>query len=133
MIARLRSEQINMPHRSFGQRRDSGAAAAAGAAKVVWESTGARSPEHCVEQRVLLSETPKFTPVDDDLREWKRERKPNFRKALWRPLLLMSTLCFGIASFVLPDSVNDAVDWLLYGMTGASLYSWIRSRRRANI
>jgi hypothetical protein len=127
MIARLRSERINMAHRSFGQRCDS--AAAAGAIKVVRETTGGRSPE----QRVLLSETPKFTPVDDDLREWKRERKPNFRKALWRPLLLMSTLCFGIASIVLPDSVNDAADWLLYAMTGASLYSWIRSRRRANI
>jgi hypothetical protein len=132
MIACLHSERINMPHRSFGQRRDSGAAAA-GAIKVVRETTGGRSPEHCVEQRVLLSEAPKFTPVDDDLREWKRERKPNFRKALWRPLLLMSTLCFGIASFVLPDSVNDAADWLLYAMTGVSLYSWIRSRGRADI
>jgi hypothetical protein len=132
MIARLRRERINMPHRSFGQRRDS-SGAATGAIKGAWESTGAHSPEHYLGQRALLSETPKFPVVDDDLREWKRTRKPNFRKALWRPLLLTATLCFGIASFVLPDSVNDAVDWLLYAMTGACLYSWIRSRRQANI
>jgi hypothetical protein len=121
-----------MPHRSFGQRHDF-SGATAGATKVVWESTGAHSPERYVDQRVLLPQTPKFTPVDDDLREWKRKRKPNFRKSLWRPLLLMSTLCFGIASLVLPDSVNDAVDWLLYVMTGASFYSWIRSRLRADV
>lgn len=121
-----------MPHRSFGQRCDP-SDGAAGAIKGVWESTGARPPQHYVESRILLSEKPKSPLVDDDLREWKRAQKPNFRKALWRPLLLMATLCFGIASFVLPDSVNDAVDWLLYAVTGASLYSWIRSRRRANI
>jgi|HubBroStandDraft_1064217.scaffolds.fasta_scaffold72369_2 hypothetical protein len=132
MIARLHSERINMPHGSFGQRRSS-AAAAAGAIKVVRETAGTHSAEHHVGQRVLTAEELKYTPVDDDLREWKRARKPNFRKALWRPLLLMSTLCFGIASLVLPDSVNDAVDWLLYAMTGVSLYSWIRSRRRADI
>ena len=120
-----------MPERSFGQRRNT-SGAAAGAIKVAWEGTEAHSPAY-VEQRVQLSEVPKSTPVDDDLREWKRARKPNFRKALWRPLLLMSTLCFGIASLVLPDSVNDAVDWLLYAMTAVSFYSWIRSRRRADI
>jgi hypothetical protein len=121
-----------MPHRSFGQRRDSSGAAAA-AIKVVRESAAAHSPEHYIEQRVSLLEAPKVPLIDDDLCEWKRARKPNFQQALWRPLLLTATLCFGIASFVLPDSVNDAVDWLLYALTGASLYSWIRSRRRADI
>jgi hypothetical protein len=129
MMAFLPAERINMPERSFGQRRNS--SGAAGAIKVAWEGTEVHSPQY-VEQRVQPPEMPKFTPVDDDLREWKRARKPNFRKALWRPLLLMSTLCFGIASLVLPDSVNDAVDWLLYAMTGVSLYSWIRSRGRAD-
>ena len=85
------------------------------------------SPEHC-KQPVLSTDTPKFPLVDDDLREWKRARKPNFQ-TLWRPFFLVATLFFGIASLVLPDSVNDAVDWLLYAMMGLSFYSWIRSRR----
>jgi hypothetical protein len=119
-----------MTQRSFGQRRDF-SGPATGAIKAVRESTGLHSPERYVEQPVLLSETPKFSLVDDDFREWKRARKPNFH-TLWRPLLLMATICFGIASLVLPDSVNDAADWLLYAMTGMSFYSWIRSRRRAN-
>jgi hypothetical protein len=104
-----------------------------GAIKAVRESKAAHSPEHYVKQPAVLSQSTKFPRVDDDLREWKRARKPNFRKTLWRPLLLTASLCFGIASLVLPDSVNDAVNWLLYAMTGASLYSWIRSRRRADI
>ena len=121
-----------MTHGSFGQRCDS-SGAATGAIKIARESRPAHSLNHYVEPPALQSQTPKFPPVDDDFREWKRARKPNFRKTLWRPFLLVATLCFGIASLVLPDSVNDAVDWLLYAMTGVSLYSWIHSRRRANI
>jgi hypothetical protein len=120
----------HMTDRSFGQRRDPNGSAT-GAIRAVRESKRAHSPEHYGEQPMLPSATPKLPLVDDDLREWKHARKPNFH-TLWRPLLLMATLCFGIASLVLPDSVNDAVDWLLYAMTGVSLYSWIRSRPRAN-
>jgi hypothetical protein len=119
-----------MTQRSFGQRRDF-SGPATGAIKVARQSTAVHSPEHYAERPVTLPKTPKLPLADDDFREWKRARKPNFH-ALWRPLLLTATLCFGIASLVLPDSVNDAVDWLLYAMTGASLYSWIRSRRQAN-
>jgi hypothetical protein len=118
-----------MTPRSFGQRRDS-SGTATGAIKVVRESTKAHSPD--AERPIIPPKTQKATLADEDFREWKRARKPSFH-TLWRPLLLMATLCFGIASLVLPDSVNDAVDWLLYAMTGVSLYSWIRSRRRANI
>jgi|SRR5580700_940958 hypothetical protein len=131
MIACLHRDQINMAQSSFGRRRDFDGPAA-GAIKTVRASTGLHSPEHRVEQPVLLPKKPTFSPGDDDFREWKRARKPNFH-TLWRPLLLMATICFGIASLVLPDSVNDAADWLLYAMTGVSFYSWIRSRKRANI
>jgi len=120
-----------MTLRSFGQRRDF-SGPATGTIKVVPESTELHSPKNYAEQLAMRSERLKSSSIDDDLREWKRTRKPNFH-TLWRPLLLMATLCFGIASLVLPDSVNDAVDWLLYAMTGASLYSWIRSRPRAKI
>ena len=110
-----------MTQRSFGRRGDP-PGPVTGSIKVIRQSTGVHSPEHYVEQPVVLPETPKFFPlVDDDFREWKRARKPNFH-TLWRPLLLTATICFGIASLILPDSVNDAVDWLLYAMTGVSLY-----------
>jgi hypothetical protein len=120
-----------MTQRSFGRRRDPKDSVTE-AVKVVRQSTAPHSPEYQVPPRRPLPEMPKFSSVDDELREWKRARKPNFH-ALWRPLLLMATLSFGIASLVLPDSVNDAVDWLLYALTAASFYSWIRSRWQASV
>jgi hypothetical protein len=120
-----------MTQRSFGRRHDFDDPAA-GTIKTVRATTGLNSPERHAEHPVLPSNAPKVSPADDDFREWKRTRKPNFH-TLWRPLLLMATLCFGVASLVLPDSVNDAVDWMLYAITGLSFYSWLRSRRRADI
>lgn len=66
--------------------------------------------------------------LDDELREWKRTRKKNFRIP-WRQLSLMAGLCFGIASFVLPDSVSDVAQWLLYALMAASFYAGLRKRR----
>src|SRR5271169_5304431 len=66
--------------------------------------------------------------VEHELREWKQARQ-GFRIP-WRQLSLMSSLCFGIASFVLPDSVNENVEWLLYGLMAASLYAGLSRRRR---
>ena len=60
--------------------------------------------------------------VEDELREWKLVRRNGFQIP-WRPLSLMASLCFGVASFALPDSVNDAVNWLLYALAAASLYA----------
>ena len=68
-----------------------------------------------------------FPSIDDELREWKLARRRNF-EIPWRPLSLMATLCFGIASFALPDSVNDNVQWLLYALAAASLYAGFRKR-----
>ena len=41
----------------------------------------------------------------------------------------MAGLCFGIASFVLPATVNDAVQWPLYALTAISLYVGLRKRK----
>ncbi len=68
-------------------------------------------------------------PVDQELEDWKRARKQNFRVP-WSQLLLMASLCFGIASFVLPDSVNDGVQWLLYALTAVSAWLAYTKRRR---
>jgi hypothetical protein len=76
-----------------------------------------------------LVEKSEFLSLDDELRQWKLARRRNF-EIPWRPLSLMATLCFGIASFVLPDSVNDNVQWLLYALAAASLYAGFRKRRQ---
>ncbi|HWA29467.1 MAG TPA: hypothetical protein VG867_00135 [Rhizomicrobium sp.] len=67
--------------------------------------------------------------VEEELRQWKAQR--GF-KIPWRQLSLMASLCFGIASFELPDSVNDEVNWLLYGLMAISFYvgvsGWFKKR-----
>jgi len=65
--------------------------------------------------------------VDHELREWKQARKQHSRIP-WRQLALMASLCFGIASLVLPDSVNENLDWVLYGLMAASLYAGLSRR-----
>jgi hypothetical protein len=99
-----------------------------GTTETVAPATTVRSTGPSIERPVRLSEKSEFPSLDDELRQWKLERKRNF-EIPWRPLSLMATLCFGIASFVLPDSVNDNVEWLLYALAAASLYAGFRKRR----
>jgi hypothetical protein len=68
---------------------------------------------------------------DDDFAERRRNRNRLVRFP-WRPFLLMASLSFGIASFVLPDTVNDAVQYLLWALTAASLIAWIKRPKRAS-
>ena len=42
----------------------------------------------------------------------------------------MASLCFGIASFVLPDLVNSNVDWLLWGLSIMSAGLWYSNRQK---
>ena len=62
---------------------------------------------------------------DEELEAWMRARKWNLP---WRQISLMASLCFGIASFVLPDSVNKDVNWLLYALMAASFIAGLRMR-----
>lgn len=64
--------------------------------------------------------------IDDELNAWKQQR--GFRLP-WKQLYLMASICFGVGSLVLPDDVNRAVNWLLYGLTAMSLYAWYTGRR----
>jgi hypothetical protein len=66
---------------------------------------------------------------DGALQDWKRARGSRF-KMPWSQLSLMASLCFGIASFVLPDSVNDSVDWVLWGLAAISAYAWYTTRKK---
>lgn len=76
----------------------------------------------------LFPASPDLPSVEQELLEWRRGRQ-GF-KVPWRPLSLMASLCFGIASLVLPASVNDNVQWLLYGLMAAGLYAGFSKRRR---
>jgi hypothetical protein len=67
--------------------------------------------------------------VEQELEEWKRSRKRAF-KMPWHQLSLMASLCFGIGSFVLPDSVNDNVEWLLWGLSAVSAFVWFTNRKK---
>jgi hypothetical protein len=99
-----------------------------GTTETVAQAKRVQSTGPSIERHVRLSEKSEFPSLDDELREWKLARKRNF-EIPWRPLSLMATLCFGIASFSLPDSVNDDVQWLLYALAAASLYAGFRIRR----
>jgi hypothetical protein len=78
------------------------------------------------------SDTPPPFPMDasdeDDLLEWKSKR--SFRWP-WRQILFTASLCFGMASFVLPDSVNDDAQWLLYALAATSFCAGLARRRQA--
>lgn len=69
------------------------------------------------------------TRDDDELRKWREARRGRY-EVPWRQVLLMASLCFGVAALVLPDPVNENLDWLLYGLMVASFLAGIRRRRR---
>jgi hypothetical protein len=79
---------------------------------------------------ILSSLSPDATlaSVDDEIEAWKAARGPVIPFP-WRQLSLMAGLCFGIASFVLPDTVNDVVQWPLYALTAISLYGGLHKRK----
>jgi hypothetical protein len=70
-----------------------------------------------------------FPLRNEDNEDWQAERKQGF-KLPWRQLFFTASLCFGLASLVLPEEVNDNVQWLLYALMAASLYAGFSRRRR---
>ena len=75
----------------------------------------------------LLQREILFPQASEDWRGQDQTIKPKF-KVPWRQVALMASLCFGIASFVLPDTVNDDLDWLLYGLMAISAYVGLSKR-----
>lgn len=67
--------------------------------------------------------------LDDELCEWKRARRKNFRLS-WRQISLMASVCFGIGSLVLPDAINRTVQWLLMAFAAPSLIASFSTRRK---
>ncbi len=68
---------------------------------------------------------------DEELAAWTKARKQSF-KIPWRQVWLMASLCFGIASFVLPESLDDNIQLLLYALAAASFCAGFAKRRKAN-
>jgi hypothetical protein len=67
-----------------------------------------------------------WTDQDDEVEKWKRTRK---WQVPWRQISLTASLCFGVASLVLPGSVNTALQWPLYALAAASFYFGMRKRQ----
>ncbi len=89
-------------------------------------SNFARS-EQVAEQSSALLMHIASPPIDDEFHEWKKARKRHSGLP-WRQLALMASVCFGVASLVLPDSVSDTLDWVLYGLMAASAYAGLSRR-----
>ncbi len=67
-------------------------------------------------------------PSNDDDTEASMSLRRVMSNFPWRQFSLMAGLCFGIASFVLPAAVNDAIQWPLYILTAISLWAGLRKR-----
>jgi hypothetical protein len=88
----------------------------------------ANAEANAAARAAMLPPLPVDSPVDEELAEWKATRKRAF-KLPWRSLSLIASLCFGVASFVLPDNVNDAVNWVLYPLAAISFYVGVTGKK----
>jgi hypothetical protein len=69
---------------------------------------------------------PASPSVDDELKDWKKERGFTFPL---KPITLMASLCFAIGSFALPAEVTDWAQWPLYALSAGSLYVGFHRRK----
>jgi len=76
-----------------------------------------------------LAELSTQADSDEFQREWDTAHLVGFP---WGKAYLMAGLSFGIASFALPDTVNEAANWLLYLLAGASIWAWYQKRKERN-
>jgi hypothetical protein len=83
--------------------------------------------EQTIESRFPPPDNMAVAQLDEELRQWRRTRRQAY-KIPWRQLTLMASLCFGIAAFVLPETISSGLDWLLYGMMAAGFYAGLRAR-----
>jgi hypothetical protein len=106
-------------HRTFGRRPGSRPQATEPAPRIPLATAAAVSPPAAA--GALAS-------IEDEIEEWKQAR--GYRAIFpWRQLSLMAGLCFGVASFVLPNQVNDVVQWPLYILAAISFYAGLRKRK----
>jgi hypothetical protein len=87
------------------------------------KSTG---PDVSIDRISLLQGGSTF-PSGNAQPDWEESTKWQI-KVPWRQVALMASLCFGVAAFVLPDSVNETLHWILYGLVAMSLYAGLSRR-----
>ena len=68
--------------------------------------------------------------IDREIEEWKRARGTRIP---WRQISLIGSLSFGIAWFVLPETVSDPVSWLLLILSGASFINGVVPRAKNHL
>jgi len=105
---------------SFGRR----------AAPQVTAGQPAAAPPAAAAQPLVtpLSPSPALPSIEEEIAAWKSARA-SAAPFPWRQFSLMAGLSFGIASFVLPQSVNDTMQWPLYALTAISFYAGLRKRK----
>jgi hypothetical protein len=111
---------------TFGRRTTPRPVTRTAEAQVRPASNHARNEKAAEHQSELLKHIA-FPPIDDEFRDWKKARKRHSGLP-WRQLALMASVSFGIASLVLPDSVSDELDWVLYALMAASAYAGLSRR-----
>lgn len=111
--------------RSFGRRP--GQQSSTSARPAIAKRADAVSQSPTIAEPLPAPAVAYIDPADQDLEDWKQSRRFQIP---WRPLSWMASLSFGIASFVLPASVNDNVQWLLYALAAASFCAGFAKRRR---
>jgi len=84
-----------------------------------------------IERKVIAVAPAAEVSVDDELKQWTQERRQTlFYRLPWKQFSLFASISFGVASFVLPDDVNGAVDYLLWGLSLISFAIWISGSRK---
>jgi hypothetical protein len=73
-------------------------------------------------------QSPPADPVAEELKAWKKSRGPS---PYLKPLALMASLSFGVASVALPAVINHWVQYPLYALSAASLYAGFRRKHMA--
>jgi hypothetical protein len=120
----MRNDSV-VNQRSFGRRVDQ-------RPPVQHIKSAAQADDHraTAEPATPQTSTIDMTAADEDLLEWTKARKRSFRLP-WRQILFTASVCFGIASTALPESVNDTAQWLLYALAAASFCGGLARRRQA--
>lgn len=114
-----------MPHRqSFGRRQTPGQPQVMPRALTRGSSLSTASREHTPTPGPANG----WSTIDPELEEWKQARKSPWARLPWRQLSWVASLCFGIASLVLPADVNSAINWILYALMAASFIAGFRMR-----
>ena len=71
--------------------------------------------------------------VDAEVEAWnvaRKAKKRSFREP-WRTLAIVSSVGFGLSTWLLPDSVAAVAEYVTLALCGGSFYAGLRTRRVA--